>query len=297
MWRSLPSTSPRAKAVKRSPLRAVADVALLAVEHPGAVGLLDRARLDLVGVGAGLRLGQREAGELAPRREVGQEALLLLVGAEQVDALEADRLVDAEDDRERRVDLGEGLEDPRVAGLGEALAAVLLVDVEPAEAGLAELLDRVVADPALLLDLAVVDALADLARGGVQPADLLLLVRVRLRPREHHLLVDLAEEERLRERGDLALGLVLDLGLGRGFHRATLPGDLASLAATRRASARAPRGGSGHWLPWLARPEGSNSRVSARPATVFIATASLRSKPGSAPSSPATSAESRAMFA
>ena len=59
-------------------LGAVADVALLAVEDPGAVGLLDGARLDLVGVGARGGLGQREAGELAPGREVGQEALLLL---------------------------------------------------------------------------------------------------------------------------------------------------------------------------------------------------------------------------
>ena len=134
-------------------LRAVADVALLAVENVGAVGLADRARLELVGVGAGLRLSQREAGELAPAREVGQEALLLLVAAEHVDALEADRLVDAEHDRERRVDLGEGLEDPRVAGLGEALPAVGLVDVQAAEPRLAELADRPVADPARLLDL------------------------------------------------------------------------------------------------------------------------------------------------
>ena len=201
-------------------LGAVADVALLAVQHPRAVGLLHRARLDLVGVRARLGLGEREAGELAPGGEVGQEALLLLVGAEHVDALEADRLVHAEHDRERRVDLGEGLEHARVAGLREALAAVALVDVEAAEPGLAELADHVVADPALLLDLAVVHARADLARGGVQVADPLLLVGVGRRPGEDHLLVDLAEEERLRERGDLALGLVLELGLGRRLHPA-----------------------------------------------------------------------------
>ena len=119
-------------------LGAVADVALLAVEDPRAVGLLDGPRLDLIGVGARGGLGQGEAGELAPGREVGQEALLLLVGAEHVDALEADRLMHAEHDRERRVDLGEGLEHPRVAGLGEALPAVLLVDVEAAEPGFAQ---------------------------------------------------------------------------------------------------------------------------------------------------------------
>ena len=212
MWRSLPSTSARANAVKTSPLRAVADVALLAVQDPGAVGLPDRARLQVVGVRAGHRLGQREPGELAPGGEVGQEALLLLVGAEQDDALVADRLVDAEDDRERPVDLGEGLEDARVAGLGEALAAVLLVDVEAAAARLAELADHVVADPAVLLDL---------ARGRSSRRSPGLGRRARgpricssasgRRPRKDHLLVDLAEEQRLGERrGGLAALRLLD---------------------------------------------------------------------------------------
>ena len=68
--------------------------------------------------------------------------------------------------------------------------------------------------------LRVVHPRADLARGRVQLADPLLLVGVGRRPREDHLLVDLAEEQRLRERGDGALGLVLDLGLGRRFHAA-----------------------------------------------------------------------------
>ncbi len=180
-------------------LRAIADVAFLAVQHPGAVGLFDRARAQVVGVGSGLRLGQRVAGELATRGEVGQEALLLLVAAEQGDSLVADRLVDAEDDRERPVDLGELLEDARVAGLREALPAVALVDVEPAEPGVAELADHVVADPAVLLDLAVVDRLADRAGTGAELADLDLLVLVGLRPREDHLLVDLPEQQRLRE--------------------------------------------------------------------------------------------------
>ena len=107
-------------------LPAVADVALLAVQHPGAVGLLHGTRLDLVGVGARLGLGQREPCQLAAGGEVGEEALLLLVGAEQVDALEADRLVHPHDDRERPVDLGELLGDAAVAGLRQTLAAVLL---------------------------------------------------------------------------------------------------------------------------------------------------------------------------
>src|SRR5262249_16944504 len=201
---------------------AVADVALLAVQDPGAVGLLHRARLDVVRVGARVRLGEREPGELAARGEVGEEALLLLVAPEHEDALEPDRLVHAHDDRKRRVDLRERLENARVAGLREALAAVLLGNVEAAQPALADLADRLVADPALLLDLAAVVALAELAQRVDEPADAVLLARLGLRPREHELLVDLAEEERLCERGDrLRLG-DLRLGLGRGLHLAQL---------------------------------------------------------------------------
>jgi hypothetical protein len=85
----------------------------------------------VVGVRPGLGLGQRERRQLAAGGEVREETLLLLIGAEQGDAFEADRLVDAEDDREGGVDLADGLEDPRIAGLGEALPAVLLIDIEP----------------------------------------------------------------------------------------------------------------------------------------------------------------------
>ena len=81
MCESLPSSSARAKTHEHVAAAAVADPALLAVEDPGAVGLLHGARLDVVGVAAGVRLGQREAGELAAARQVGQEARLLLVGA------------------------------------------------------------------------------------------------------------------------------------------------------------------------------------------------------------------------
>src|SRR2546421_423298 len=81
-----------------------------------------RTRLHVVGVRAGVWLGQREAGEPAARCQVGQEPLLLLVVAEQHDALHPDRLVHAEGDGERPVDLPEGLEHPRVARLRQALA-------------------------------------------------------------------------------------------------------------------------------------------------------------------------------
>src|SRR4029453_10416641 len=99
---------------------------------------------------------------------------------------------------------------------------VLLVDVEAAETGLAERLDVPVADPPLLLDLAVIHLRADLARRRVQRPDPVLLLGPWLRPREHHLLMDLAEEQRLGKRGNGALGLALGLGLGGGFHAVNL---------------------------------------------------------------------------
>ena len=120
-------------------LAAVPDVALLPVQHPGAVRLGDRARAQLVGVRPRLGLGQREPGQPPPACQVGQKALLLLVAAEEDDSLHPDRLVHTHHHRERSVDLGKGLEHPAVAGLGEPLAPVLLGDVEAAEAGLTEL--------------------------------------------------------------------------------------------------------------------------------------------------------------
>src|SRR5581483_1601932 len=72
--------------------------------------------------------------------------------------------------------------------------------VQAAEARVAELAHEPIADPAPLLELARVDALADFARGVDQRPDPILLRLVRLRPREHHLLVDLPAEERLGKR-------------------------------------------------------------------------------------------------
>jgi hypothetical protein len=135
------------------------------------------------------------ASDPAAGGEIREEALLLLVGAEQVDALEPDRLVDTHDDRERRVDLGERLEHTGVAGLREALAAIALRDIQAAEPAVAQLLHEAVAEPAPFLDLARVHLFADLPGGGAQPADLLLLGGVGLWPREHHLLVDLPAEQ------------------------------------------------------------------------------------------------------
>jgi hypothetical protein len=73
-----------------------------------------------------------KAASFAAGCEVGKEARLLLVGAEQDDPLHPDRLMHAHHDRERGIDLRKRLEHPAVARLREALPAVLLGDVEPA---------------------------------------------------------------------------------------------------------------------------------------------------------------------
>src|SRR5579862_4449639 len=108
----------RHAAVRDEPLRALEHV-LVAVPHgPGS---------SVHGVRASLRLGQRKRGELLPRREVGQEAGLLLVAATEQDRQRAEAL-DGEDQARGRVGAGDLLDrealrqqvgaDPAV-GLGE----------------------------------------------------------------------------------------------------------------------------------------------------------------------------------
>ncbi len=116
----------------------VADEALLAVQKPGAVRLPHGPALDVVGVRAGVPLCEREAGELAAGGEVGEEALLLLVGAEHVDALEADRLGALRARSTARRRSGRRSRTPARSRSGKALAPVLLRHVEAHQAPLAE---------------------------------------------------------------------------------------------------------------------------------------------------------------
>jgi hypothetical protein len=146
-----------------------------------------------VDVRAGLGLGEGERSQLATAGEVRQEALLLLVVAEQDDALHADRLVHPQDHRERGVDLCERLGNAAIARLGQSLAAVLLGHVQAHQPPLAELTDRVVADPALLFDL--VGVVGHLPQCRDQRANPPLFLGVGLGIGEDELLVDLAEEE------------------------------------------------------------------------------------------------------
>ena len=123
----------------------VGDELLRAVDHPLAV-LEPGAGPDVAGVGAGLGLGEPEGAELAPRAEVGQQLALLLLGAEQVDRLRAERGVRGHRDRDRGVDPGQLLDRERVGERVAAPAAVLLGERDPHQAELAHLRDQLVGE-------------------------------------------------------------------------------------------------------------------------------------------------------
>ncbi len=123
----------------------VGDELLGAVDHPLAV-LEPRPRAEVGGVRTGLGLGQPEGPELAAGAEVGKQALLLLVGAEQIDRLGAEGGVCAERDRDRRVDPGQLLD---AEGVGERVAtatAVAFRERDPHQPELAELGDDLVGE-------------------------------------------------------------------------------------------------------------------------------------------------------
>jgi hypothetical protein len=104
---------------------AVRDPDLRPVEHvPRAVRERLGARLDRGRIGARGGLGEREGGDVFTRRELREILLLLRRRAEEQERLQADRLVRAERDRDRRVDPADLLHHPRVRRRREADAAV-----------------------------------------------------------------------------------------------------------------------------------------------------------------------------
>jgi hypothetical protein len=130
----------------------VGDELLGAVDDP-LRALEARAGLRVAGVAARLRLGEPEGAEAPAGAQIGQVALLLLLGAEQVDRLRAERRVRAHRDRHGRVDPRELLDGDRVGQRVAARAAVLLGERDAHEPELAELRDDLVREALLAIEL------------------------------------------------------------------------------------------------------------------------------------------------
>jgi hypothetical protein len=130
----------------------VGDELLGAVDHPAVVVELG-ARADVARVGARLGLGQAEGAELLARAEVGHQALLLLLGAEQVDRLRAERGVRAHRDRHGGVHARELLDRQRVGERVAPSAAVFLRERDPHQPELPELGHDLVREALLAVEL------------------------------------------------------------------------------------------------------------------------------------------------
>ena len=179
---------------------AVGDPDLLAVQHiVRSVGRLDCAGADAECVAAGARLGEAEGRDHLAAGELGEPPALLRVGAEEQEALESDRRVRAQRDRDRAVPGGHLLHHARVAGVRETDAAVLLRDDEAEEAQITQGLEQLGGHLARAVEARGVDARHVLAGGLDDLAHGLSRVRVHLRIREELILEDVAEEERLSE--------------------------------------------------------------------------------------------------
>jgi hypothetical protein len=152
----------------------VGDEHLRAVDDPGAVAELC-GRAGRAGVGARVGLGQPERREPTTRREVGQPALPLLVGAEEGDRHRPERRVRGDGDRDGGVDPRQLLDGDRVRDRVAAGAAVALLDRYPHQPELGHLAYQLDGEARLAIELLRQgrDALARERADGV--ADQLLL--------------------------------------------------------------------------------------------------------------------------
>ncbi len=131
---------------------------------PAAVDLFG-PRLGARGVRAGVRLGQAPGADLLALGQRDHPAAPLLLVAELVDVVGAQRVVGGDRDADRRVDLRQLGDHQHVFDVAHAGAAVLLREDDPQEAELAGLLDDVGRKALGLVDL--VDDRVDLAQGEI----------------------------------------------------------------------------------------------------------------------------------
>jgi hypothetical protein len=121
-------------------------------------------------------LRKPERGEPAPRRELGQPAALLLLGAEERDRGRTQRRVRSHRHRQRRVDTRELLDRDRVRDRVRPPAAVLLRDGHPHQPELGKLRHELVREAVLPVELLRKRrnaGLGELANGA--PEELVLL--------------------------------------------------------------------------------------------------------------------------
>ena len=93
------------------------------------------------GIGAGAGLGEAEGAQPFAGAQLGQILLLLGLGTEVIDGVDAQTGVGGEDDAGGAADLAQLLHSHDVAEVGGALAAVLLGDIHAHHAQLGHLLD------------------------------------------------------------------------------------------------------------------------------------------------------------
>jgi hypothetical protein len=118
--------------------RAGGDPALLAVDDVAAIGLLHRAAAHGGGIGARLRLGQREGADFLALGDRAHVFLLLRFGAVGEDAVAEQRVVDRHDRRVRGVAGGDLDHGQHVGHRVHARAAVFGRDFDAHQAVLAQ---------------------------------------------------------------------------------------------------------------------------------------------------------------
>ncbi len=162
LWARGPAESVTAKTTQIVAHLAVGGEGLGAVQHPAAVDPLGAAA-GAGGVGAGAGLGQAPGADLLAGGQRHHPALPLLVRAELVDVVGAQRVVGGHADADRRVDLRQLGDHQHVLDVAEPGAAQLLGEEDAEEAELAGLVHHLAREPLALVDL--LDDGVDLAAG------------------------------------------------------------------------------------------------------------------------------------
>src|SRR5262249_7348927 len=175
-----------------------------------------------------------------------QPPALLLFGPVEEEALQADREVRADQDRERRVDHADFLHDPAVGGGREAVAAVLLRDRHPERAELRQARDHLLGDPVLPLDPGRVDAVAGEGAERIEERrHRLAFLRSDLGKREDRVFGHLARQE--RPQGRLQRRLGRDSRLAHGSSGCSPNIRSLVLERLRQTNQAAAAGGASRW--------------------------------------------------